>query len=198
METYFFQSETLTLRVKLGESATPCFRQSFARFLGKFSACYTYMKCHRWLANTHTTPTVFLFFVVREIEDAFLPARRYAGAVLAVTRCLSVSVHHKSIFCRSGRTDRAGFWHGCFIRPIPHCVIKIIYSQKNTTFLCNFALNSGLDFAMHGTLIRSSSIVATCSQLSSTKLDASRNGVKVDNTSELRRPIASYPTDRSP
>ena len=76
--------------------------------------------------NTDCIP----FFVVREIEDAFLPARRYAGAVLAVTLCLSVSVHHKSIFCGSGRTDRAGFWHGCFIRPIPHCVIKIIYSQK--------------------------------------------------------------------
>jgi len=44
---------------------------------------------------------------------AFLP--RYAmSAVFAVVLCLSVCVCHKSVFCRNGWTNRAGFWHGNF------------------------------------------------------------------------------------
>jgi len=55
----------------------------------------------------------------------FLPARCYASAVLAMALCLrvcvSVSVCHKSVFYQNFLTDRADFWHGCFIR---HCAVR--------------------------------------------------------------------------
>jgi len=34
--------------------------------------------------------------------------------------CLSVCVCHKSVFCRNGWTNRAGFWQGSFLPPIIH------------------------------------------------------------------------------
>jgi len=37
---------------------------------------------------------------------------------------VSVSVCDKSEFYRDGRTNRAGFGHGSFLRPILHCVAR--------------------------------------------------------------------------
>jgi len=57
--------------------------------------------------------------------SSFLPARRYARANTgygSVFVFLSASVCHKSVFYRKGWTDRAGFWHGGFFRPILHLV----------------------------------------------------------------------------
>ena len=53
-------------------------------------------------------------------------------------RRLSVrtSVSRKPVLCRNGWTNRAGFWHGSFLPPVPHCVIrKIGYIQKLEHFL---------------------------------------------------------------
>jgi len=58
-------------------------------------------------------------------SSSFLPARRYARANTgygSVFVFLSASVYHKSVFYRKGWTDRAGFWHGGFFRPILHRV----------------------------------------------------------------------------
>jgi len=43
---------------------------------------------------------------------------------MALCLCLSVCVCHKSVFCWSGWTDRAGFWHGGFFRPVLHCALR--------------------------------------------------------------------------
>jgi len=53
-------------------------------------------------------------------------ARRYASAAFAVILCPSVrpSVCHKPVLYRNDRTNRAGFWHGGFLPPIPHRVIR--------------------------------------------------------------------------
>ena len=52
-----------------------------------------------------------------------LPARRYATVGTGYDP-VSVCVCHKSVFCRNGWTDRAGFWHVGFFRPIIHRDIK--------------------------------------------------------------------------
>ena len=57
---------------------------------------------------------------VRYYRLFFLP--RDASAVLAMGLCPSVC--HKSVFCWSGWTDRAGFWHGGFFRPVLHYVLR--------------------------------------------------------------------------
>ena len=50
----------------------------------------------------------------------------------AISLCLSVclSVRHKPVLYRNGWTDRAGFWHGSFVPPIPRCY-KEIHIPKN-------------------------------------------------------------------
>jgi len=55
-----------------------------------------------------------------------LPALLHDSAVLFMTLCLFVclSVCHKSVFYRNIWTDRADFWHGGFLRPIVHCVLR--------------------------------------------------------------------------
>jgi len=62
----------------------------------------------------------------------FLPARRYASAGISYGPVsVSVSVCHKSVFYWSGWTDRAGFWNGCFFRPVLRCVLrKFSYLRK--------------------------------------------------------------------
>jgi len=72
-------------------------------------------------------PTRFLHFT----------ARRYASAVYAVVVSLSVwlsvrsSVRHKPVLYRNDWTNRAGFWYGGFLPPIPHCALKTFgYLQK--------------------------------------------------------------------
>jgi len=49
-------------------------------------------------------------------------ARCYASAVVAMGLCLCQSVCHKSVYCRNGWTNRAGFWHMSFLPPVIHCV----------------------------------------------------------------------------
>jgi len=67
-------------------------------------------------------------------------------------------VFHKSEFCRSRWSNRAGFWHGSFLSPILCCVKrKFGYLQKKGTSLWNFVPNSGLRKICFGI-----SIVETC------------------------------------
>ena len=56
---------------------------------------------------------------------------------------LSASVCHKSVFYRKGWTDRAGFWHGGFFRPILHRVgcNKFRYLENKGTSCWKFVLN---------------------------------------------------------
>jgi len=85
--------------------------------------------------------------------------------------CLSLSVCH--VVCRNGRTNRAGFWCGGFLRPILHCVKRKSVTSKNKgTFLRNFVPNSGLRKFCHD-----------CQQSSSTV-------ELVDHTYDGRRVIA--------
>jgi len=86
--------------------------------------------------------------------------------VLAMALCLSVC--HKSVFCRSGSTNRAGFWHERFFRPVLHRVLrKFRYLQNKSTSLWNFSLNAGLEKISQRHVDR-----WTCYQLSSRKVDA--------------------------
>ena len=51
----------------------------------------------------------------------------YASVVYA-SSCVCLSIHpsvcHKPVFYRNDWTNRAGFWHGGFLPPIPHCVVR--------------------------------------------------------------------------
>jgi len=81
--------------------------------------------------------------------------------------CVCQSVRHKSVFYRNGSTNRAGFWHVSFLPPVLHCVSgNSVISKNKGTSLWNFVLNSGLRRFRHGI-----SIVETCYQLSSRKVD---------------------------
>jgi len=58
-------------------------------------------------------------------------------AVYAVVVCPSVrlsvrlSVCHKPVLYRNDWTNRAGFWHGGFLPPVPLCVIrKFVYLKS--------------------------------------------------------------------
>ena len=94
--------------------------------------------------------------------------RCYAFAVLATGLCPSVSVCHKWVFYRNGWTNRAGFWRVSFLPPVLHCVTrKFCYLQNKGTSFWNFVLKSGLRKFRHGI-----SIVETCYQLGSRKVDA--------------------------
>ena len=53
----------------------------------------------------------------------FLP-RDAMLACFQLWLCVFFCVCHKSVFCQSVRTDRAGFLHGGFLRPILHCVLE--------------------------------------------------------------------------
>jgi len=95
-------------------------------------------------------------------------ARCYASAVLAMGLYPSVSVCHKSEFCWNGYTNGAGFGVLAPFHP-SYTVLKgnSIISKNKSTSLWNFVLNSGLRKFCHGI-----SIVETCYQLSSRKVDA--------------------------
>ena len=57
-------------------------------------------------------------------------AYRLAALGAITVRC-RVSVSHKPVLCRNDWTNRAGIWHGCFLPPRPHCVVrKFRYLQK--------------------------------------------------------------------
>jgi len=55
-------------------------------------------------------------------HETFYPRDAMLARSLAMALCLSVclSVCHKSVFYRKGWTDRVGFWHGGFFRPVIH------------------------------------------------------------------------------
>ena len=88
--------------------------------------------------------------------------------------CLSVCpyVCHKSVFYRNGWTNRAGFGMWASFHP-SYTALKgnSVISQNKGTSLWNFVLNSGLRKFRHG-IRHGISIVETCYQLSSRKMDA--------------------------
>jgi len=65
-------------------------------------------------------------FLVNFYHACVFTARRYASAVFAVVMCPPVrqSVRHKPVLYRNDWTNRAGFWHVCFLPSIPHCVVR--------------------------------------------------------------------------
>ena len=83
-----------------------------------------------------------------------------------VSVCLCLSVCHKSVFYRNGWTNRVGMWASFHLS---YTVLKgnSVISKNKGTSLWNFVLNSGLRKFRHGI-----SIVETCYQLSSIKVDA--------------------------
>jgi len=86
--------------------------------------------------------------------------------VLAMARCLSVSVTSRCSIKTVGQIELV---FGNFLRLIHQWVVtKFRYLNKGTS-IWNFVLNSGLRKFRHGI-----SIVETCYQLSSTKVDAQR------------------------
>ena len=86
---------------------------------------------------------------------------------LCLSVCLSfVCVHHKSVFYQKGWTDRAGFWHECFFRPVSECVATNSGIYKKGTFP-ELRPKLGLAKFCHDT-----SILEMIDQLSSTKVDA--------------------------
>ena len=99
------------------------------------------------------------------------PRQHSVARVLAMALCLSVclSVFLSQVGVLLKRPNKtAWFWHGSFLRPILHCAIrKFGYLRNKCNFLLNFAPNSGLRKLRHGI-----SIVETCYQLSSRKVDA--------------------------
>ena len=110
-------------------------------------------------------PRPRLIFPLREFfpRDAMHP--RYTSHEPV---SVSVRVCHKSVFCRDGWTNLAGFWHVSFLPPVLHCVKrKFGYLQNKGTSLWNFVLNSVLRKFRHGI-----SIVETCYQLSSRNVNA--------------------------
>jgi len=83
--------------------------------------------------------------------------------------CLSVRLSVTSrCSIETAERIRAGFWLVSFLPSVLYCVKrKFGYRQNKGTSLWNFVLNSGLTKFRHGI-----SIVETCYQLSSKKVDA--------------------------
>jgi len=79
----------------------------------------------RHISSSSSTNTVC---VNRRLHNLhFFIARRYVSAAFAVVMCLSVrpSVRPSQAgMCRNHWTNRAGFWHGGFLPPIPHCLLR--------------------------------------------------------------------------
>jgi len=81
-----------------------------------------------------------------------LPAPKlWLAVVLCLSVCLCLFISHKSVFCWSGWTDRAGFWHGASLdQSHAHLFLrKFRYSQNKGTSLWNFFLNSKLTKVYH-------------------------------------------------
>jgi len=64
----------------------------------------------------------FYLFLVAFFTRATLCSRY--SAVLAIVPCLQVSVCHKSVLRRNGRTNRASFWHKSSIYNLSCTVLK--------------------------------------------------------------------------
>jgi len=54
------------------------------------------------------------------------------------------SVCHKPVLYGNDWTNRAFFWRGGFLPPIPHCIVRNLGISKIGYFLWNFFPNSGL------------------------------------------------------
>ena len=63
----------------------------------------------------HFSPTPLMYLVYYPRDDA---GTSYSPVSASVSVCMSVC--HKSVFCRSGWTNRAGIWHGSFRPSILH------------------------------------------------------------------------------
>ena len=62
-----------------------------------------------------------------QTAHSFYPRGAMLAWVLAVALCPSVSVsvrHKSSVLSKRIKTDRAGFWHGGFFRPIVHGIVR--------------------------------------------------------------------------
>ena len=85
--------------------------------------------------------------------------------VFAVVMCPSVPVCPSQACIVSKRLDESsGFWHGCFLPPISHCLKPYGYLQKlgyRISQLWNFFANSGLGKLRHGLLYCSGVVVAS-------------------------------------
>jgi len=91
---------------------------------------------------------------------------RFLVMARCLSVCLSLCVCHKSVFCRTGRTNRVGFWRGSFLPTLRFKDIQIstkIRVLPSGTFFMNFG---------HRKFCCDISIVVTCYQLSSRKVDA--------------------------
>ena len=98
----------------------------------------------------------------------FCPRDAMLARALAVAQCPLACVCHKSVFCRNGWTNRAGFWHESFFPPVLHCKeIQVPSGKIRVLPSGNAAPNSGLRKYRH-----SISIVQACYRLSSRKVDA--------------------------
>jgi len=79
-------------------------------------------------ALIHLDDTLILFQV-----SCIFTTLRYANALFAVVACPSVcpSLRHKPVLYRND-----WFWHGGFLQPIPHCVIKKLGISKIPVEFC--------------------------------------------------------------
>jgi len=57
-------------------------------------------------------------------SEFFCPRDAMPARVLAMARCLSVCVCHKSVCYPNVRANRAGVWHYGLLRPVVHGVLK--------------------------------------------------------------------------
>ena len=76
---------------------------------------------------THTSATSSTTLGSDNVHVTFTSATPWPCVCMSVSACAC----HKSVFYRNFWTNRAGFCHGGFLRPIMHCVIrKFGYLQK--------------------------------------------------------------------
>jgi len=106
------------------------------------------------------------------VDAAVFTARCHASAVLAMALCLSVrpSVCPSQVGVLSKRLNESSWFLACELPSArSYTVLKgnSVISKNKGTSLWNFFLNSGLRKFRHGV-----SIVETCYQLSSRKVDA--------------------------
>ena len=89
--------------------------------------------CRFLLLNFFCVHHVRLFFNTGWASH-FVPVQNTQLLLLRLAPyCVSLSVFvcHKSVLCRNGWTDRAGFWHGGFLQFILHCALrKFVYLDK--------------------------------------------------------------------
>jgi len=128
--------------------------------------CHLRMLHHLWLHNfIHILSWKDVRFLTTapERQTHFYQRDAMLARVLAVALCpclsvcLSVCVCHKSVFCRNGWTNWAGFWHGSFFPPILHCMCyKEIHVSSKIGALPSGTLFQTLDLDNFTTACRSS------------------------------------------